>query len=589
MPHRQHLTSLRPGIALRQSLFESPYGRKSLLADILAGITVGIIAIPLAMALAIASGAPPQHGLYTAIVAGIIIALSGGSRLSVSGPTAAFVVLLAPISAHYGLGGLMLATVMSGAIMMLMSLMRLGRLIQYIPEPVTLGFTGGIAIVIASLQVKDLLGLSIDSSGEGFWPLWQGIIHGLPSGQWPSALVAIVTLTVLIGWPKLTGKVPPHLPAIVIGTLTALWLSGNGHAVDTIGSRFSYALADGTLAPGIPPFLPEWIAPWHLPGSDGKPLALSWSLLQALLPSALAIAMLGAIESLLCAVVLDGMTGKRHSANSELFGQGLGNLIAPFFGAIPATAAIARSAANVRAGARSPLAAVFHALTVLAGLLVLAPVLAYVPMATMAALLLVVAWHMSEAPKSLHLVKTAPLADVLVLLTCLLLTVIFDMVIAIGAGIVLASLLLMGQLAATTRLVAQDIPCHPDDDPQNNSQDDTAACSSALYRIDGPLFFAAADNVFSELLHRSQGIQTLILDWQNVTLLDAGGVAALERTLSQLKAEGRELRIASVPFHALRVLVRARVAEIPGLLSFHADLTSACAPAANEFGHALPG
>ncbi|ABL99274.1 C4-dicarboxylic acid transporter DauA [Shewanella amazonensis] len=563
MPHRHHLTSLIPAFALRQSLLGERYSRAELLADLLAGITVGVIAIPLAMALAIASGVAPQYGLYTAIIAGIIIAISGGSKLSVSGPTAAFVVLLAPISAQYGLGGLLLATVMSGVILLLMSLMRLGRLIQYIPEPVTLGFTGGIAIVIAMLQIKDMFALPVEALPEDFWHKVSTLFHAMPHAQWPSILVAAITLSVLVFWPKFTQKLPPHLPAILAGTLCALALGGLGFDVETIGSRFSFTLDDGTLMAGIPSVLPSFLLPWELPGVGGEPLTLNWQLVQNLLPSAMAIAMLGAIESLLCAVVVDGMTGNRHSANSELFGQGLGNLIAPFFGAIPATAAIARSAANVRAGAKSPLAAVFHALTVLLALVLLAPVLAYIPMATMAALLLVVAWHMSEAKKSLHLIRRAHVSDVAVLLTCLMLTVAFDMVIAIGVGIVLASLLLMGQLAASTRLVALDCGS------------DAGSPNIEAFRIDGPLFFAAADNLFSELMHRQNGAPILVLDWQNVSLLDAGGLSALERTVAWAQKQGREIRIVSVPFQALRALVKAGVQEKPGVLSFYPDMTAA--------------
>ncbi|MBT1443349.1 C4-dicarboxylic acid transporter DauA [Shewanella sp. JM162201] len=568
MSHRHHLTSLQPAIALRQSL-GSHYGRTALFHDAIAGVTVGIIAIPLAMALAIASGVAPQYGLYTAIIAGIVIALSGGSRLSVSGPTAAFVVLLAPISAKYGLGGLLIATAMSGCFLMLLALMRLGRLIQYIPEPVTLGFTGGIAIVIALLQVKDLFALPIDAMPAEFWEKLTTLAAALPQWQWPGLSIGLVTLAVLIFWPKLRLPLPPHLPAILIGTLLALFFTHQGYSVDTIGSRFSYLLADGSTAQGIPPFLPSFAMPWSLGGADGTPLTLSWQLVQDLLPPAIAIAMLGAIESLLCAVVLDGMTGKRHSANSELFGQGLGNLIGPFFGAIPATAALARSAANVRAGAVSPLAAVFHALTVLLALVLLAPVLAYIPMAAMAALLLMVAWHMSEAAKSLQLIRTAPLPDVLVLVLCLLLTVVFDMVIAIGVGIVLAALLLMGQLAASTRLVTIDTAAEP------QAEDTAIPPTTRTFRIDGPLFFAAADNVFSELQYKAADASVIILDWQNVTLLDAGGLSALERLLRWAHQEKREIRIASVPFQPLRFLVKAGMRDKPGLVSFYPDIQAA--------------
>ena len=384
MPHRAHLFSLRIGHALRESCLQERYSRQRLLKDVLAGVTVGIIAIPLAMALAIASGVAPQYGLYTAIIAGFVIALTGGSRLSISGPTAAFVVILYPIAQQYGLGGLLLATVMSGVILVGMALVRLGRLIEYIPEPVTLGFTGGIAVVIATLQLKDFLGLNLTALPEHYVGKVTALVSAFPEAHLPSLAVALLTLAIMLLWPRFKTGVPAHLPAVILASVITLLLNRQGMDIATISSQFSYLLPDGSSGQGIPPVLPEWIWPWLQPGPGGSELTLSWALLRDLLPAAFAIAMLGAIESLLCAVVLDGMTGKRHSANSELLGQGIGNIIAPFFGGITATAAIARSAANVKAGAESPVAAMVHALVVLAGLVLLAPMLAYLPMPAMA-------------------------------------------------------------------------------------------------------------------------------------------------------------------------------------------------------------
>lgn len=414
MPHRAHLFSLRLAHGFREACIDQPYNGRRFLRDLMAGVTVGIIAIPLAMALAIASGVAPQYGLYTAFIAGFIIALTGGSRFSVSGPTAAFVVILYPIAQAYGLGGLLLASLMSGVLLIIMAVMRLGRFIEYIPESVTLGFTGGIAVVIATLQVKDFFGLSVETMPEHYWDKLAVLVQSFPALDVMSTLVAVVTLAVMLLWPRLKTPVPPHLPAVVIGSLLAIWLNANGAAVDTIGSRFSYLLPGGGTGAGIPPVLPEFAWPWQQANASGDPIGLSWSMVRELLPAAFAIAMLGAIESLLCAVVLDGMTGKRHSANSELMGQGLGNIIAPFFGGITATAAIARSAANYRAGAESPVSAMIHAAVVLLALVSLAGVLAYLPMPAMAALLIMVAWNMSEAPKAVHLLKTAPRSDVLV-------------------------------------------------------------------------------------------------------------------------------------------------------------------------------
>ncbi|HKJ94884.1 MAG TPA: C4-dicarboxylic acid transporter DauA, partial [Gammaproteobacteria bacterium] len=450
MPHRAHLNTVRLASAIRQSCLRETYGLRKLTQDVLAGMTVGVIAIPLSMALAIASGVAPQHGLYTAMIAGAVIALAGGSRYSVSGPTAAFVVILYPVAQHFGLAGLLVASLIAGVTMIAMAIARLGRLIEYISEPVTLGFTAGIAVVIATLQIKDLLGLPIGELPAAYLGKVTRIAQALPALDWANALVGAGTLAVLVLWPRLRLRVPGHLPAVLVGVGLALVLTKAGHPVETIGSRFTFTLADGTTGRGIPPVLPELAWPWSQPGPDGQPVDWSWQTLRQLLPPAFSIAMLGAIESLLCAVVLDGMTGRRHHANDELLGQGIGNVIVPFFGGITATAAIARSTANYRAGAQSPISSVVHALVVMAGLLVLAPWLSYLPMASMAALLMLVAWNMSEAHKVVRLLRRAPSGDILVLLTCLSLTVLMDMVIAISVGVVLASLLFMRDISRMT-------------------------------------------------------------------------------------------------------------------------------------------
>lgn len=567
MPHRAHLFSLTLGHALYQSCIKNGYSLKNFKQDILAGISVGIIAIPLAMALAIASGVPPQYGLYTAIVAGFIIALTGGSRYSISGPTAAFVVLLYPIAQEFGLAGLLMATVMSGIILVMMSLLKLGRLIQYIPEPVTLGFTGGIGVVIAVLQLKDFFGLSLTGLPEHFVDKVHTLVLAMPSADGASTVVAIVTLLVMLIWPKFKTQIPSHLPAIMVGSLLALVLNGYGAEIETIGTRFHYALADGGIGMGIPPFLPTFELPWLQNGADGSPLGLSWSMIQALLPSAFAIAMLGAIESLLCAVVLDGMTGKRHSANSELLGQGIGNIIAPFFGGIPATAAIARSAANVKAGAYSPVSGIIHSLVLLIGLISLANILAYLPMPAMASLLLVVAWNMSEAPKAIHLLRTAPRSDIIVFLTCFSLTVIFDMVIAITVGIVLAALLFMKEIAEMTRLY---------DISQNKRYIDKPIEENWLVlKINGPLFFAAADAIFSEITLLAKHKRTVVLYMDGVSILDAGGLAALNKLIEKLKRTNTHLVIADLQFQPIKTLAKAKIKPIDNLLYFYPTLREA--------------
>lgn len=549
MSHRKHLFSLRVGFALREALAEG-YSREHLLKDVIAGMTVGVIAIPLAMALAIASGVPPQYGLYTAIIAGAFIALAGGSRFSVSGPTAAFVIILYPLATKYGLAGILLASVMAGIILIAMAYARLGRYIEYIPQSVTLGFTGGIAIVIAVLQIPDFLGVSVPQMPEHFVGKLAAIGAQLPQTDMASSAVAVFTLAIMLTWPKLRTPVPPHLPALVLACVLGVVLGLGGIDVDTIGSRFQYTLADGSTGAGIPPYLPFFEWPWNRPGADGRPLRFSMGLISDLLPVAFTIAMLGAIESLLCAVVLDGMSGKRHSANSELLAQGWGNVLTPFFGGVTATAAIARSATNFKAGAVSPVAAFVHAIVVLMGLILLPKALGYIPMPAIAALLMVIAWNMSEALKSVKLVRKSPMSDVLVLLTCLSLTVFFDMVIAITTGVLLASLLFMKEIASLTRVidVTQDIHFGHGKLPEGWK----------VFKIRGELFFAAADRIFGELAQQVEGLDGVILHMQYSSYLDAGGLAAIEKLMAHCKKTQTTIYFADWQFQPLKTLARAR-------------------------------
>ncbi|MFO7527653.1 MAG: C4-dicarboxylic acid transporter DauA [Marinobacter sp.] len=576
MPHRAHLFSLRIAHAFREACVNERYNGRRFGRDVMAGITVGIIAIPLAMALAIASGVAPQYGLYTAFIAGFIIALTGGSRYSISGPTAAFVVILYPIAQEYGLGGLLLATLMSGILLVIMAIMRLGRFIEYIPESVTLGFTGGIAVVIATLQVKDFFGLPVAPMPEHYWDKLAVLAEALPAVDGMSTLVAVATLAVMLIWPRLRTPVPAHLPAVLVGSGLALWFNANGAGIETIGSRFSYLLPDGTEGAGIPPFLPELAWPWHQPGPDGQALGFSWDLLRELLPAAFAIAMLGAIESLLCAVVLDGMSGKRHSANSELMGQGLGNMVVPFFGGITATAAIARSAANFRAGAESPVAAMIHAGVVLLALVSLAGVLAYLPMPAMAALLVMVAWNMSEAPKAVHLLKTAPRSDVLVFLTCFGLTVALDMVIAITTGVLLAAVLFMREMAQMTRVT--------DITKSERIAREELPEGWQVFKINGPLFFAAADRIFGELAELSRQARGFVLYMDGVTILDAGGLSALTKLIDTCRDSGSQVVIADLQFQPLKTLARAGIKPEHGVSRFYPTLDAALAAVRTERG-----
>lgn len=548
-----------PFRALIDACWREKYTLSRFSRDAIAGVTVGIIAIPLAMALAIGSGVAPQYGLYTAAVAGIVIALSGGSRFSVSGPTAAFVVILYPVAQQFGLAGLLVATLMSGIFLILFGLARFGRLIEYIPLSVTLGFTSGIGITIATMQVKDFFGLTLEHVPEHYLNKVAALAMAMPTVNMGDAAIGIVTLAVLIFWPRLGIRLPGHLPALLAGCAVMAIVTSLGGDVATIGSRFHYVLADGSQGNGIPQLLPQLMLPWNMPNSD---FTLSWDSLSALLPAAFSMAMLGAIESLLCAVVLDGMTGTKHNANSELVGQGLGNIIAPFFGGITATAAIARSAANVRAGATSPVAAIIHSLLVILALLALAPLLSWLPLSAMAALLLMVAWNMSEAHKVVNLLRRAPKDDIIVMLICMSLTVLFDMVIAISVGIVLASLLFMRRIARMTRLA-----------PLNNvnTPEDVLAL-----RVTGPLFFAAAEGLFTQLGQQVPGHRVVILQWAAVPVLDAGGLDAFQRFVEKMP-EGCELRVTNLEFQPLRTLARAGVRPIPGRLAFFPDVQAALA------------
>ncbi|EPM2311157.1 C4-dicarboxylic acid transporter DauA [Escherichia albertii] len=547
-----------PFRALIDACWKEKYTAARFTRDLIAGITVGIIAIPLAMALAIGSGVAPQYGLYTAAVAGIVIALTGGSRFSVSGPTAAFVVILYPVSQQFGLAGLLVATLLSGIFLILMGLARFGRLIEYIPVSVTLGFTSGIGITIGTMQIKDFLGLQMVHVPEHYLQKVGALFMALPTINVGDAAIGVVTLGVLVFWPRLGIRLPGHLPALLAGCAVMGIVNLLGGHVATIGSQFHYVLADGSQGNGIPQLLPQLVLPWDLPNSE---FTLSWNSIRTLLPAAFSMAMLGAIESLLCAVVLDGMTGTKHKANSELVGQGLGNIIAPFFGGITATAAIARSAANVRAGATSPISAVIHSILVILALLVLAPLLSWLPLSAMAALLLMVAWNMSEAHKVIDLLRHAPKDDIIVMLLCMSLTVLFDMVIAISVGIVLASLLFMRRIARMTRLapIAADVP------------DDVL-----VLRVIGPLFFAAAEGLFTDLESRIEGKRVVILKWDAVPVLDAGGLDAFQRFVKRLP-QGCELRVCNVEFQPLRTMARAGIQPIPGRLTFFPNRSAAMA------------
>jgi SulP family sulfate permease len=522
-PHIE-LRSLPIGIAVRRT-FAQGYSVERLRKDALAGLVVGIVALPLSMALAIAVGVAPQHGLYTAIVAGMVVALAGGSKHQVSGPTAAFIVILAPITAKYGFSGLLTAGLMAGVLLTTMGVLRLGRLVEFIPHPVTSGFTAGIATVIATLQLKDALGLPVklpDGYFEKIVAMW-GARHGASLAE---LAVAAATLALLLLWPRVTKAVPAPLVAITMVTVLATLLAHFAPIfhVATIGSRF---------AGGIPQQPPLPMLPW---GSGG----MTFTKFRELLSPALAIAMLGAIESLLSAVIADAMTGKKHDPNGELVGLGLGNIVAPFFGGIAATGALARTATNVRAGATSPFAAVIHSLAVLAMVLVLAPLVSYVPMAALAGLLLLVAYNMSDIRHVVHTLRVAPRSDVAVLVTCYVLTVVFDMVVAISVGVVLAALLFMKRMSELTR--SRVLAPAADDTDESRA----VPPGVTVYEIAGPLFFGAAEKAMGAIETVGASARVVVLALGTVPVIDATGLVALESAIERLRV-AKKLVVISGP------------------------------------------
>lgn len=533
-------------------------------ADVLSGLIVGIVALPLSMAFAIASGVAPQHGLYTAIVAGIVISLSGGSVINVSGPTAAFTVVLLPIVQKFGVGGLLVSGAMAGIIMIIMGAAKLGSLIEVVPYPVTVGFTSGIAVIIATFQIKDFFGLNVEPVDGHYLEQVGAIMRAVPTATLADFLIGMLTLTVLLVWPRLRSKVPGHLIAVLAGSVAA-W-AGSKISPDfvaaTIGSRFHYEV-NGVNGGGIPPFLPSLNWPWNLPGADGTPVGLSWKMLHDLFPSAIAIAVLGAITSLLCSVIADGLSGCKHDSNDELIGQGIGNIVAPFFGGIPATAAIARTATNIKAGGRTPLAAIVHSLFVLLAILLITPLLSYIPMASMAALLFIVAWNMSEVKHFIRTIRIAPRSDVAVLLICLSLTVFFDMAIAVGVGMSLAAILFIQNTISLTTTKKMEREHHGLGE---------LPASVAVYDINGPLFFGSAQKAMKNIAAVSPDVRVVILEMSKVNIIDMSAMVAMESISQTLERNGIGLVVSGLQPRMLLTLRRAGLRRKTGKVEFSRTL-----------------
>jgi SulP family sulfate permease len=465
---------------------------------------------------------------------------------------------------------LLIASMMAGVILVAMGLGRMGRLIEFVPYPVVLGFTAGIAVVIAVLQIPDFLGLTMDGLGEHFVENLMAIFSSLPTLNPFELGIGACTLAVMLLWPRLQLPVPAPLVGLVFGAVAAYainqWFAGMGAEVETVASRFTWEI-NGETGHGIPPIAPTFTAPWLLPGPDGEPLELSFNLVRALMGPAFAIAMLGAIESLLCAVVADGLTKTKHDPNAELIGQGIGNIIAPLFGGITATAALARTATNIRSGARSPIAAVIHAGVVLLAVVALAGLLGLVPMSALAALLFIIAWNMSEARRFLHTLRSAPPGDVAILVICFGLTVFFDMVLAVAVGIGLAAALFIRRMALLTRTDRLDADNHPGIKG--------LPAEVAIYDINGPLFFGVAEKALTSLHLVDPRVQIVIIDMHGVPSMDGTAIVALRSLIEEMHREGIALILAGLPARIIVKLRRAGIRKTRGMLTYSRGLPQA--------------
>ncbi len=522
------------------------YGIVDLRKDAVAGLTVAIVALPLAMALAIASGATPEKGLVTAIVAGFLISAFGGSRFNIGGPTGAFVVVVSGIIAKHGYDGLIVATAMAGVLLMVAGFARLGTWIKYIPLPVVTGFTSGIAVIIASSQIGDLLGLPIEQVPADFLAKWSSYAASLEFASPPAILVAVTALVTIVALRLLAPKWPGFLFA-VMGTSLAAWLFNL--PVETVGTRF------GELSGTLP--MP------HIP-------SLHWSQLRELVPSAFTIAFLAGVESLLCAVVADGMTGRNHKSNCELVAQGIANLASAAFGGMPATGAIARTATSIRAGAVSPVAGMMHAAFLMLFMMILAPFTRYIPLASLAAVLMVVAWNMSEIEQFTHLMS-APPGDRLVLLITFALTVLVDLTVAIEVGVVLAAVLFVHRMAEAVqeqtqeRLIIEDEDDVQVSDSRRPEQPRVLPSGVATFELRGPFFFGVA-NLLSDVLDRiGERPRVFLLVMREVPLVDATGAGALRRFVDRCRRDNVRLVLVGLQEPARRALERMKVIPQTGV------------------------
>ena len=523
------------------------YNRKQFTTDLLAGIIVGIVALPLAIAFGIASGVTPEKGIITAIVAGLIVSLFGGSKVQIGGPTGAFIIIIYGIIQQYGFEGLTIATLLAGVFLILFGLLHLGTIIKYIPYPIVVGFTSGIALTIFTTQIKDLFGLTMASVPSDFIEKWIAYVGAFPTIDSWSAGVGVLSVAIIALWPKVAGhsalsKLPGSLIAIIVMTIAALLLKQYAGVVsiETIGDRFSISN--------------------QLPGAEVP--SLTWDVIKSLVSPAITIAILGAIESLLSATVADGVIGDRHNSNTELIAQGMANLASPIFGGIPATGAIARTMTNINNGGRTPVAGIIHAVVLLLIFLFLMPLAQYIPMACLAGVLVIVSYNMSGWRSFLSILKN-PKSDVIVLWVTFLLTVIFDLTIAIEVGLICACLLFMRRMAETTDVKVISDEINPEEEESDfqlgNLEHLTIPEGVEVYEINGPYFFGAG-NKFEEImgaLHRGRRPKVRIIRMRKVPFVDSTGIHNLTNLCLMSQGEGIQVVLSGVNPSVQAVLHKA--------------------------------
>lgn len=524
------------------------YSKEQLVKDIISGIIVAIIALPLSIALAIASGVGPEQGLYTAIIAGFFISFFGGSRVQIGGPTAAFVVIIYGIVTQYGTDGLIVATILAGIMLIIMGICRFGSLIKFIPYTITTGFTCGIAVTLFVGQLKDFFELDMTAPSE-FLDKVVAYAQNFSTINIVATVLGLVAVAIMLVWPKITDKIPGSLVAIIITTAIAYFAKLD---VNTIGSVY------GELSSSFPSF--------QLP-------SISFELVREMISPALTIAILAGIESLLSAVVSDGMIGDTHKSNAELIGQGLGNVFSGLFGGIPATGAIARTAANVRNGGRTPIAGIVHCITLTVILLALMPLAALIPMTTLAAVLLVVAANMADWSSFFRLCKTAPKSDVLVLVATFLLTVFFDLVVAIEVGVVMAAILFMKRMADTTDVKSWKYIGEADITPGEAEKFRDIPKQIRVFEISGPLFFAAADRLLS--IESKNYTKVIVLRMRSVPAIDASAMKSLREIVTEAKKKGITVVFSHVNEQPMSVMKKDGFIEFVGEENFHSNIVEA--------------